>query len=110
MQELTARSKAGFRLFRHFGSILAPPGCHPAFERAVSCYTKNELAPSSGRLERAVDTCFHRGMIVFHRTIDSGDPGDDPEALGPNVYLWTFFFHTSTNSRNAFREAAHVNT
>ena len=55
--------------------------------RAVNCCTKNELAPSSGRLGRAVDTCFHRGMTVFHHTIDSGGPGGDPEALGPNVYL-----------------------
>ena len=92
VQELAARSRAGFRLLMHFGSILVPPGGHPAFERGVSCYTKNELAPSSDRLERAADTCFNRGMTVFHHTIDSGRPGGDPEALGPNVYLWIFFF------------------
>ena len=50
-------------------------------------------------------------MTVFHHTIDSGGAGGVPKVLGQNVYLHRIFLHTSTNfpnSRNAFREAAHV--
>ena len=69
------------------------PTRKPTFERAVSSYTKNDLAPSSDRPERAVDTWYHRGMDIFHHTIVSGGPRGDPEAPGPNVQLWDFFPH-----------------
>ena len=103
--------KLGFHLFWHFRDHFCSPGGHPTFERAVSSYTKNDLAPSSDRPERAVDTWYHRGMAIIHHIIDSGGPGGDPGAPGPNVQLNVIFSHTSTNfpnSRNAFREAAHV--
>ena len=82
-------------------------GGHSAFYRAVSSCSKNDLAPSSGRVERAVDTCFHRGMTIIHHNIDSGGPDGDPEALVQNVPVRLYFSHTSTNFQNAFREAAH---
>ena len=43
----------------------------------LSRLTKNDLAPSSDRVVRAIDTWYHRGMIIFHRGIDSGKPRGD---------------------------------
>ena len=39
--------------------------------------TKNNLAPSSDRVERAIDTCFPFRIIQHHHTIDSRRPGAD---------------------------------
>ena len=65
----------------------APPGGHPAFDRTAGRWTKNDLAPSSDRPERAVDTWYHRGMDIFHHGIDSRGPGGDPEALAQKLYI-----------------------
>ncbi len=54
------------------------------------------------------DTWYHRGMTIFHHTIDSGGPGGDPWTLDQNVPVRIIFSHTSTNFQNAFREATHV--
>ena len=59
-------------------SVLALPGAHPALQRAAGPGTKNDLAPSSERVGRAIDTYFRSRIIIHHRTIDSGGPSGDP--------------------------------
>ena len=60
-------------------------GGHPTFDGAAGLCSKNDLAPSSDRVERAIDTCFHPRMIIFHHTIDSGGPSGDPWTPDPNA-------------------------
>ena len=59
-------------------ATLALPGSDPTFDCTSGPGTKNALAPSSDRPERRVDTWYHRGMSIFHHTIDSRGPGGDP--------------------------------
>ena len=81
---------------------------HPAFECAVGPCTKNYLAPSSDRPERAVDDCFDPRMVIFHHTIDSGSPGDDPRASEANVHNSKLFFPSFEDFCYQFQNAVHV--
>ena len=56
----------------------ATTGADPIFDCAAGPGTRNGLAPSSDRPERRVDPWYHRGMSIFHHTIDSRGPGGDP--------------------------------
>ena len=66
---------------------MEPRECHQDhWNLCWSSRSQNDLAPSSGRPERRVDTLFHRGMSIYHYTIDSSGPGDTLGPPYPNIW------------------------
>ena len=69
---------------------------------------KSDLSPTSERPERRVDACFYPKVIIFHHTIDSGSPGDDPRASEANVHNSKLFSPSFEDFCYQFQNAVHI--